>query len=303
MLLVPFLGLLMVAGAVALVAATRDRRQFGTALQRGIVRAGSDADTMHADPRPADVVVDAVVARIGETAQRLTPPSITGSLEVKLTAAGLQSAWPIERVLAGKLVLGTVLGSLGLLRLAAAPSPLNLLLAAIFLVGGWYLPDVIVGGKADARRRLIQQQLPDVMDQVTIAVEAGLGFESALARVAREGDGPLAEELRRTLQDIQLGMARADALDSLGNRTDVVDLRRFVAATRQAERYGLPIANVLRTQADDLRDRRRQRAEEHAMKIPVKVLFPLVFCILPTLFIVVLGPGIIRFVQSGGLPG
>jgi tight adherence protein C len=176
-------------------------------------------------------------------------------------------------------------------------------MAAVLTIGAWTLPDFLASQRADARRRRIQQELPDTMDQLTIAVEAGLGFEAALLRVAHQGTGPLAEELRRTMQDIQLGMARSEALEALGSRTSVTDLQRFVAAIRQAERYGLPVANVLRTQAAELRDKRRQRAEEHAMKIPVKVLFPLIFCILPTLFVVILGPGAIRFMQTGGLGG
>ncbi len=127
---------------------------------------------------------------------------------------------------------------------------------------------------------------------MVIAVEAGLGFEAAMANAARNGRGPLAEELVRTLQDIQVGQPRRQAYEALAARNDVRDLRRFIAAINQADVYGIAIGDVLRTQAAETRLKRRQRAEEKAMQVPVKVVFPLMFCILPVLFIVVLGPAV-----------
>ncbi len=125
---------------------------------------------------------------------------------------------------------------------------------------------------------------------MTVGVEAGLGFDAAMAHAARNGRGLFAAELMRTLQDIQIGLSRDAALDRLLARTDVADLRHVVFAIRQSERYGLPIANILRVQSAELREKRGAKAEERAMRIPVKIVFPLVFCILPSLFIVVLGP-------------
>jgi tight adherence protein C len=144
--------------------------------------------------------------------------------------------------------------------------------------------------------------LPDTLDQVTVCVEAGLGFEGALARAARSGSGPLADEIVRTMQDIQLGVPRKDALRRLGDRNGVEELRRFVLAVVQAEGYGVPIARVLRLQAAELREKRRQSAEEHAQKIGIKLLFPLVTCILPTVFIVILGPAIIGLMNGLATP-
>ena len=144
------------------------------------------------------------------------------------------------------------------------------------------------------------------LDQITISVEAGLGFEAAMARAAKTGEGPLTEELSRALSEIQLGSARQQALRGLVDRTNVPELRHFVLAILQAENYGLPIAHVLRIQAKELRVKRRQRAEERALKIPVKIVFPLAVCILPTLFIVILGPAAIRifefFSRTGIMP-
>jgi tight adherence protein C len=294
--LIIFLGVLLVVGAgyIALTSKRGTDERTVTALRRGI-----DDDLI--DPEPVVEPASPIVGSIATLSRKITPAALVHGLETRVGAAGLQGSWSMENLFALKLVLGGVCALLFSIRLLASPTPLTFLWAALMVFGAWYLPDLIASQRADERRRKIQHELPDTMDQLTIAVEAGLGFESALARVAKQGTGPLAEELRRTLQDIQLGMARGAALDALGARTDVADLRRFVSAARQAERHGLPIASVLRTQAIELRDKRRQRAEEHAMKIPVKVLFPLVFCILPTLFIVVLGPGVIRFVHAGGI--
>jgi tight adherence protein C len=135
---------------------------------------------------------------------------------------------------------------------------------------------------------------------MTIAVEAGLGFEAAIARAGKNGKGPLAEELVRTLQDIAVGQPRAEAYLALADRTGVPDLRRFIRAVVQADRYGVSVADVLRTQAQEMRLKRRQRAEEKAMQIPVKVIFPLVLFILPTLFIVLLGPTALHMMSAFG---
>ena len=165
-------------------------------------------------------------------------------------------------------------------------------------MAGYLLPDLLLSNAATNRQKRIRLELPDTLDQMTIGVEAGLGFEAAMARAGRSGDGPLAEELVRTLQEVQAGMSRADAMRGLAERNDVAELRQFVLAVRQAETYGIPIAQVLRAQAAELRVKRRQRAEEQAMKLPVKVIFPLVLCILPAIFVVVLGPAAIRVADN-----
>jgi tight adherence protein C len=164
---------------------------------------------------------------------------------------------------------------------------------------GFFIPDVLLDRMGRQRQQTIERELPDVLDQITICVEAGLGFEAAMARAASTGDGPLAGELAHTLQDISLGMPRPSALGQILDRTDVPDLRHFVLAIGQAERHGVPIAQVLRVQAAEQREKRRQRAEERALKIPVKIVVPLICCILPSLFVVLLGPAAIRITHSG----
>jgi tight adherence protein C len=140
--------------------------------------------------------------------------------------------------------------------------------------------------------------MPDILDVLTVSVEAGLGFDAALAQITRYGRGPLAGEFARVLQEMQIGRSRVEALRALGARTNVTELKSFCAIVVQASELGVPVANVLREQAKEMRIRRRQRAEELAQKVPVKILFPLIFCLFPALFIVVLGPGVINIVHA-----
>ena len=144
----------------------------------------------------------------------------------------------------------------------------------------------------------MRRTLPDTLDTLTVSVEAGLGFDAALAQVTRYGRGPLAGEFARVLQEMQIGRSRVDALRALAQRTNVTELKSFCAIVVQATELGVPIANVMREQSREMRIRRRQHAEELAQKIPVKILFPLIFCLFPALFIVVLGPGMIRILDT-----
>jgi len=226
--------------------------------------------------------------------RRLTPAGWVESLEQRLLLAGAPRAWPIERVLAAKLILGLIGAVAAIYLLASGITVINTLVAIVTGLGGYFAPDLILLGRAQERQQAIQLALPDTLDQMTISVEAGLGFDAALKRSADAGDGPLTEELHRTLGELKLGVSRREAFQNLAGRTDVAELRHFIFAVQQADEYGLPIAQVLRTQAAELRVKRRQRAEERALKMPIKIIFPLVTCIFPSLFIVLLGPAIIR---------
>ncbi len=214
-------------------------------------------------------------------------------MERRAFLAGISDHWPTERLLATKLFAAIVLGIAGVLAFLASPGLTTLILTAGLVAIGWFSVDFLLDRKARDRQETIERQLPDVLDQITICVEAGLGFEAAMARVATNA-GPLPAEVGRTLQDIQIGIQRDRALENLLDRTDVTDLRSFVHAFIQAERYGIPIAQVLRVQAAEMRDKRKMKAEERAMKMPVKIVFPVVLCILPALFVVVAGPAVIR---------
>lgn len=231
--------------------------------------------------------------------RRVTPAGATDKLNRRILMAGMSSRWPVERTLAAKLLLGALGSILGII-LIATGSSLAVFYGFVLPPMLFFGPDLILRSKAKERQKRIRVALPDTLDQITVCVEAGLGFESAMARAARTGEGPLADELVRTLQDVQLGMNRKEAMRGLSERNDVDDLGQFVQAIIQAEGFGVPIARVLRIHANELREKRRQAAEERAMKISIKMLFPLVTCILPTVFIVMLGPAIFQLVDSLG---
>jgi tight adherence protein C len=242
-------------------------------------------------------------ARAGVAARlvrALTPRSTVGRLNRLAGTAGRPVAWPVPRLVAAKLVLAAVAGGLTLLVVLAAPRPGMALLGTGVTVVAYWVPELLLYSRGLERRQAIALELADTLDQMTIAVEAGLGFESAMARAAANGKGPLSEELTRTLQDIAVGQPRRDAYLALAERTGVTDLGRFIRAVVQADAYGVSIADVLRTQAQEMRLKRRQRAEEKAMQIPVKVIFPLILCILPTLFIVLLGPAVLDMMKAFG---
>jgi tight adherence protein C len=248
---------------------------------------------------PQDRVVRPAFRACARWGRKITPSGMKETLERRLALAGMADEWPLDRVLAVKFVAGAVGCAFGLLLLLAAPSVMTVLWLGLVTGIGFFGPDAVISRRAEARQGEIERGLADALDQITVCVESGLSFEAAVARVA-DGKGPLADELVHLLQDIQIGMPRAQALSNLLARTDVPDVRSFVNAFNNAERYGIPIAQVLRTQSNELRDKRRQRAEERAMKIPVKLTFPLVLCILPALFIVVAGPAVIRITNAFG---
>jgi tight adherence protein C len=233
---------------------------------------------------------------LGRLVGWLTPRSSVARLNRLAGTAGRPAAWPVPRLVAAKGVLAAVAAGLGLLVVSGAPSVLTVLVAAVVTAVAFFLPELMLYSRGMERQDAIGLELADTLDQMTIAVEAGLGFESAMARAGANGKGPLAEELVRTLQDIAVGQPRREAYLALAERTGVKDLARFIRAVVQADQYGVSIADVLRTQAQEMRLKRRQRAEEKAMQIPVKVIFPLILCILPTLFIVLLGPAVIQII-------
>ena len=237
-------------------------------------------------------------------AHRWTPSGVVEALERRIVLAGQPAAWPIERVLAAKVLLASAAAVAAIVLLLEAVTVRGAVAASLLVALGYFTPDLLLHLQGTSRQRDIERALPDTLDQLTVCVEAGLGFDAAMSQTGRAGSGPLADELVRTLQEMQLGATRAEALRALLQRVDTQDLRRLVHSLLQAETYGIPIANVLRSQSQDLRIRRRQRAEERAMKVPVKLVFPLVLCILPALFVVILGPTMLELFEflGDGMP-
>ncbi len=234
---------------------------------------------------------------LAAAARQMTSKRYATWLDHKLAGAGRPKAWPLNRVLVIKPVLALVTFAFGLLVVLKHPGlqPFLILLAATTFL--YFVPDILLNNTAQKRRTAMQIALPNMLDQMLISVEAGVGFEGAMDRAAENSTGPLADEFVRTLQDIQVGRPRRDAYLDMSERAAFPELRSFVRSIVQADQYGIAIANVLRAQAQEMRLKRRQRAEEHAMKIPVKILFPLVFAILPALFVIILGPTVMNIVK------
>ena len=243
-------------------------------------------------------VLNPTVDAFRDLGRRLSPSGTAERIQRNLDFAGNPAGYTVDRVLGYKglglvvgLGLGLLLGGLGLR---------GLLFAAVAGAAGFWLPDLLVYNKGLHRQEEIRRSLPDALDMLTVCVEAGLGFDAALQQVARNTTGATAGEFSRVLQEIQIGKTRVLAFQDLAARTNVEELRTFVAAIAQADRLGIPVASVLREQSKEMRLIRRQRAEEKAQKVPVKILFPLIFCIFPALFVVIIGPGVIRMISAFG---
>ena len=181
---------------------------------------------------------------------------------------------------------------------ADGPSTSWSLATALVAAFGYVLPNILLYNAGQKREKLMRNALPDAMDLLTISVEAGLGFDAAVSRVAKNGDGPLDQEFARLLQEMQLGIGRVEAMRAMAERTSLADLKSFCLAMVQADSLGIPIARVLRIQSSEMRTKRRQRAEEKAQQVPVRIMIPLVLFILPCLFIVILGPAGIQIANT-----
>ncbi|MBI1377627.1 MAG: type II secretion system F family protein [Frankiales bacterium] len=290
-------------GLVAAVAVT-----FVGGERSGVARSLAAVEAISAAPDPMrreldrpfnERVTGPFFARLTALGRRFTPADQSARLRRKLDLAGNPAGWDTDRVLAFKM-LGLLVGAaVGVLVPLLLGSLLWALILGIGLAAlGLFTPNLVLYQIAYGRSERIRRDLPDALDLLVISVEAGLGFDAALSQVARNTEGPLAEEFFRVLQEMQLGTGRADAMRALSDRTDVAELRGFITSMVQADSFGIPVANVLRVQAREMRIRRSQRAEELAQKVPVKILFPLIFCIMPALFIVILGPAAIQIIAS-----
>ncbi|SFC06253.1 tight adherence protein C [Nocardioides terrae] len=301
------LGVLLFAVAIALLAIGLRPAEEA----RGINRSLAVLQAMTEAPRElsaelekpfADRVLQPLQERALGLGRRISGADSADRIRKKLDLAGNPAGWTVDRVTAGK-VLGAGLGLLFALALGAVlvHSPTTrIVLCGVGLVVGFFGPNLYLYQLAYDRSAKLQRELPDAIDLMTISVESGLGFDAAVQQVATNTEGPLADEFARMLREMQLGMGRGEALRSLSERADVDDLRSFVSAMVQADTFGIPIAQVLRVQSGEMRVKRRQHAEEKAQQVPVKITVPLIFCILPALFVAVMGPAAINIMDNFG---
>jgi tight adherence protein C len=242
-----------------------------------------------------------LVSRLSGTVARVTSQSFAERTEKQLALAGNPGDMRVSDWLGIKAVaaiIGAAIGALVVGGLLLGGGITFLMLGVIGLVFGYTVPEFWLGGRVRKRQHAILLGIPDSLDLLTISVRAGLGFDAALGKVVEKLKGPLTDEFRRALAEVRVGKARRDALRDIVPRTEVPALTNFIGAIIQAEQLGVSISKVLQVQSEQLRIERRQRAEEQAAKAPIKMLFPLVGCIFPSLFIVILGPAIILIVKN-----
>lgn len=282
--------------------AISDRKRAIRLLERQASGPGAGSNPVAVDLRQRqlqvgffDRVMIPVVKSAGRISRRITPLESRDKLASTLVLAGMPKGWDAERVMAFKLIgvgLGFVVG------LFSGFSMAGLLLMGVLMFVGWIGPDALIARKVDERKKEILDKLSDTLDLLSISVEAGLSLSAAMAQVVQNVPGPLSSEFARMLQEIQLGVPRSEAFRSLAKRTEVEELNSFALAMIQADVFGVSVASVLRTQADQLRIKRRQRAEQRAQETPVKIVFPLVLCFMPSLFVVLFGPVMIDLLRK-----
>lgn len=296
-------GVMLVAAVYLVAAATRPEGDTGVTRSLAMIEAMSVAPKALTDDleRPfGERVLVPLQARALVVGRRITGSDTAERIRRRLELAGNPAGWTVDKVVSSK-VIGAVAGlgvALVLTALMGASFPVRLVLVPAATLIGFFAPNLFLHQLAYDREQQLARELPDAIDLLTISVESGLGFDAALQQVARNTEGPLAEELSRVLREMQIGSGRSEALRALADRSGNADLRSFVSAMVQADAFGIPISQVLRVQTSEMRTKRRQRAEEAAQKVPVKITVPLIFCILPCLFIAVLGPAAISIMGN-----
>jgi tight adherence protein C len=244
-----------------------------------------------------------LMRRLSGIGTRFTSRERIGRTESKLAEAGYPGGLRTIDFMGLKVVAAVAISGLAFLLLGVAlrsQASTTIIVAGVALLIGFFVPDYWLTTRIRARQKAILLAIPDVLDLLTISVKAGLGFDSALGKVVEKTEGPLTDEFRRALAEVRIGKPRRDALKEMVARTNVPALTNFIGAIVQAEQLGVAIANVLEVQSEQLRIERRQRAEEMAAKAPIKMLFPLVGCIFPSMFIVILGPALILIINNLG---
>jgi tight adherence protein C len=304
----PFLMALLAAGGVLLIvwallgARTSDPVQ-ARLTQLGTLEGVTSLEEIELQQPLMDRTMRPLMRRLSGIGTRLTSRERIGRTESKLAEAGYPGGLRTIDFMGLKVVAAVAISGLAFLLLGVAmrsPASTTIIVAGVALLIGFFVPDYWLTTRIRARQKAILLAIPDVLDLLTISVKAGLGFDAALGKVVEKTEGPLTDEFRRALAEVRIGKPRRDALKEMVARTNVPALTNFIGAIVQAEQLGVAIANVLEVQSEQLRIERRQRAEEMAAKAPIKMLFPLVGCIFPSMFIVILGPAMILIVNNLG---
>jgi tight adherence protein C len=305
-------GLVVLGGATMLVIAglraARSKSEdplmtrLEEATQRGDVISSLEQIEMQ-QPFSQRVIVP-VLQRIGEMSTSFTPQKVLQDTTTKLEIAGNPGRIDASTFLASRFVVAIVFGGILLLVSIFSPNKWSLaqtfLVVGIFIVLGFFFPQLWLQTRINARQRDVRKAMPDALDLLTICVEAGLGFEAAMSKVSEKWENELSVALLRAIREIQLGKSRRDAMRDMAERIGIPEMTSFVAAIIQSEILGVSLAKVLRIQSDQMRVKRRQRAEEEAHQAPVKMIIPLVFIIFPSIFIILLTPAGIELSRSFG---
>lgn len=302
----PLLMALLAAGGVLLIVwallGTRSSDPVQARLtQLGTLEGVTSLEEIELQQPLMDRTLRPMMRRLSGIGTRLTPRERVGRTEGRLAQAGYPYGLRTIDFMGLKVVSALVVSGLAFLLFGVAMGSgisSSLVFAVIALAAGFFLPDYWLITRIKGRQKAILLAIPDTLDLLTISVKAGLGFDAALAKVIEKTEGPLTDEFRRALAEVRIGKPRRDALKEMVGRTNVPALTNFIGAIVQAEQLGVAIANVLEVQSEQLRIERRQRAEEMAAKAPIKMLFPLVGCIFPSMFIVILGPAMILIVNN-----
>jgi len=243
-------------------------------------------------------VLRPAIEKLGSLMSRSTPQKARQDLLNRLELAGRPGNLTPEDFVAVRLVAAAIFAALGFLLGLLLANPVYLVISlAVGAILGYYVPVLWLRQKVDSRRAEIQKALPDALDLMVICVDAGLGFDAALARVTDKFHNALADLLSKALREVSLGRPRLEALDEMGRSSGVEDLHNFIQAVIQSEQFGTGIGKILRIQADEMRRKRRQRAQERGAQATLKMMLPMVGCIFPTLWIVLLGPAVLILMQ------
>ncbi|MFL5971274.1 MAG: type II secretion system F family protein [Gaiellaceae bacterium] len=283
-------GAVFLAGEVATLPSRERSRSMRRATTYGFVRIASPLDKQRLRERAFEPLRETFAKWV----LKVNPRTSMEAISLRLLGAGLGRRLSPTGFLAAKGFLAVGGALMGVLIVSATGSGLGLLFMGALGVGGFIAPDYFVSLKAKGRREKIRADLPDALDLLAVSVEAGLGFDGAIAKLTEHMEGPLAEEFGLTLGEMRIGESRADALKRMSERVDAPELSSFTRAIIQADQLGTSLGRILRVQAADTRMRRQAAAEERAMKAPIKMLFPTVLFIFPAMFLIILGPAFLN---------